>query len=242
MALEVIGAAFTGGLLALGGRRVLERLRRARARDPRDLARELTAPLAQLERVLEAARLGIRSGSPGLAEVELERGVALARDVLALAAAPTPAAALERAPERSVLVVEDDRDSRTALVLLLEDIGYAVAEAGSCDEAIERVLASSPSLAILDVGLPGRDGLATREALRALDPGLAILFLTGDAARVASIAGDERTAVLSKPVDATELEEVASGLLDRRTSDRASAGAAQARSPSWTAAPQARSS
>jgi CheY-like chemotaxis protein len=58
-----------------------------------------------------------------------------------------------------ILLVDDEPLLRRAFRTLLEASGYAVAEAGTGDEAIEKATAERPALILLDLGLPDRSGL-----------------------------------------------------------------------------------
>jgi DNA-binding response OmpR family regulator len=80
-----------------------------------------------------------------------------------------------------VLVVEDEARIRSFLEKGLRAAGYAVEAASDADEALARVSAAPPDLAILDVMLPGRDGFALLSALRASAPGLPVIMLTARA-------------------------------------------------------------
>lgn len=65
-----------------------------------------------------------------------------------------------------ILVVEDHRDSREILRIQIEHLGYEVIEAKSGEEAIERTLAESPDLIIMDLGLPGINGIEATVVLK----------------------------------------------------------------------------
>jgi AmiR/NasT family two-component response regulator len=73
-------------------------------------------------------------------------------------------------PSKRLLLVDDDRLVLTTLAPGLRSVGYRVTSAESAEEA-EVWLASGerPDLAILDVRMPGQDGLYLAERLRALD-------------------------------------------------------------------------
>src|SRR6266545_4485521 len=68
-----------------------------------------------------------------------------------------------------VLIVEDDEPMRRSLRLLLEGEGYHCAEAGDGREAVERARRQAPDCVLLDIVMPGLDGLTVARTLR-LDP------------------------------------------------------------------------
>src|SRR5213593_1948931 len=72
-------------------------------------------------------------------------------------------------PPCTVLVVEDDADTRDMLRRMLTREGWAVSEATNGRVALERVAASQPELILLDLMMPEMDGFAFIEALRQHD-------------------------------------------------------------------------
>ena len=115
-----------------------------------------------------------------------------------------------------VLLVEDSEAIREAFTVLLEESGFAVATAGTADEAIREAAAARPDLVLLDLGLPGADaslpGAAGIEVVRSLKAspstsGVAVVALTGrdsDADRQVCMAAGCAD-YLVKPVDTREL-------------------------------------
>lgn len=83
----------------------------------------------------------------------------------------------------TILLVEDDPLLRDAFRLLLEEAGYGVREAGTASAAIEVAAATTPSLILLDLGLPDRPGLDVVRTLRKRDAtrDTPIIALTGRA-------------------------------------------------------------
>jgi two-component system, NarL family, response regulator DesR len=79
-----------------------------------------------------------------------------------------------------VLLAEDQAMVRGALaaLLTLEDDIQIVAQVGRGDEVVTAALASSPDVALLDIEMPGCDGLAAAAALRGQLPSCRILILT----------------------------------------------------------------
>ncbi len=90
------------------------------------------------------------------------------------------------APSVRVLVVEDDEVINEALALRLQAEGYAVSRAFDGPSAVETFTTTSPDLVLLDVMLPGFDGLEVCRRIQAIRP-VPVLMLT---------ARDEETDVL----------------------------------------------
>lgn len=109
---------------------------------------------------------------------------------------------------RRVVIAEDEAIIRLDLKEILVDEGYdVVGETGSGDEAVELVRQHRPDLVILDVKMPGSDGLAAARAVRDLGLRTAVLILTAfsqrnliDEARDAGVV-----AYLVKPFQRIEL-------------------------------------
>lgn len=77
-----------------------------------------------------------------------------------------------------VLVVDDDTKILSMMRRGLIFAGYEVDTAESGEQALEKTIAALPDVVILDVMLPGMDGLEVCRRLRAAEPGLPILLLT----------------------------------------------------------------
>ena len=106
-----------------------------------------------------------------------------------------------------LLLVDDDSGFRALLRTTFEDVDVDVEEAESAAEATERIRASRPDVIVLDVGMPGVDGIAFCSELKQ-DPetsGIGIVLLTGmdDIEDVAGAAGAD--ALLLKPFRPLEL-------------------------------------
>ena len=79
----------------------------------------------------------------------------------------------------SVLIVDDEEHIRRVMRLALEASGYEVGEAGSGEEALER-MAEDPrwAVVVLDERMPGIDGLETLRRMRELETGAAVVMAT----------------------------------------------------------------
>ncbi len=105
-----------------------------------------------------------------------------------------------------VLVVEDDEDIAQALQRSLRMEGYEVNSVGDGGSALEHARSFAPDLVILDLGLPGIDGLEVARALRA-DDDIPILILTARDALESRVEGLDAGAddYLVKPFERQEL-------------------------------------
>src|SRR5438132_2286504 len=90
------------------------------------------------------------------------------------------AARIKAMSKRSILVVDDDKNTRDYLATFLTRSGFAVDCLGSGDDAIERLASGqSPSMILLDVMLPGKDGIEVLSSLKTIYPALPIIILSG---------------------------------------------------------------
>ena len=119
-----------------------------------------------------------------------------------------------------LLIVEDDRDIADLLRLYLEKAGYAVDLARSGSDVLELVRRQPPDLVVLDLMLPGMDGLTICRALRAGDTtaSIPIIILSARAAESDRIQGLEFGAddYVTKPFSPKELVARVAAL-ERRT-------------------------
>jgi FixJ family two-component response regulator len=113
------------------------------------------------------------------------------------------AQALETAPGAPVIhVVEDDLPTRTAIARLLRAAGHAVGTYATAAEFLATAPAEGPGCLVLDVRLPGSNGLELQEMLSADDDALPIIFVTGYGDIPMSVRAIRSGAVdfLTKPV------------------------------------------
>ncbi len=80
-----------------------------------------------------------------------------------------------------VLVVDDEKNIRRMLGIVLESAGYLVREAPSGEDALTMLADVPVELVLLDVGLPGMNGLEALRQVRALAPGTAVVMISGHA-------------------------------------------------------------
>jgi CheY-like chemotaxis protein len=105
----------------------------------------------------------------------------------------------------TILIVEDNLLNMELATDVLEAAGYRVRQAGTAEEGIAEAKSSAPALILMDVALPGMDGLTATRLLKQ-DPetqGIPVVILTAHAMK-----GDERAALeagavgyLAKPIN-----------------------------------------
>lgn len=81
--------------------------------------------------------------------------------------------------ERRVLVVDDHSFDRQILVGQFEELGCVCEEADSCDAALQKVCAGRFDLCIVDLRMPGKDGLACVPEIKNIDPKTRVVLCTG---------------------------------------------------------------
>jgi two-component system response regulator MprA len=116
-----------------------------------------------------------------------------------------------------ILLVDDDRAVRDALRRALSLAGYEVALAEDGEQALERIAQSVPDAVVLDIGLPGVDGLEVCRRVRMLGNRVPILMLTARDAVSDRIDGLDVGAddYMVKPFDVGELKARIRALLRR---------------------------
>ncbi|MCB0113091.1 MAG: response regulator [Caldilineaceae bacterium] len=105
-----------------------------------------------------------------------------------------------------ILVVEDEKDVRELLQEELIDAGFSVKAVKDGVEAIVTAAEQSFDLVLLDMLMPGLDGIQTLKVLQKIEPNMPIIGLTGYVGRgYMAQASAYGVTCLSKPLDIDEL-------------------------------------
>ncbi len=106
-----------------------------------------------------------------------------------------------------LLLVDDEEDFRTTLANRLKRRNLDVVDAGSGEEALEIIGQKSFDVAIVDIKMPGMDGIETLRRIKKIDPLLEIILLTGHASVEAGIEGMKSGAYdyIIKPCNVNDL-------------------------------------
>jgi nitrogen regulation protein NR(I) len=79
----------------------------------------------------------------------------------------------------TILIVDDEESVRRSIADVLADEGHRPVLAAGADEADREIATALPDLVLLDVAMPGRDGLALLESLRSAYPHLPVVMMSG---------------------------------------------------------------
>ena len=106
-----------------------------------------------------------------------------------------------------VLLVDDEKEFVRALAKRLGARGLNVEIAGDGESAVEKVKTSDFDVIVLDLAMPGIDGLETLKRLREVNPDLQIVLLTGHGSIKSGVEAMKEGAVdfLEKPAEFSEL-------------------------------------
>src|SRR5207237_2935923 len=119
----------------------------------------------------------------------------------------------------SILVIDDEEIMRDILETLLKGEGYSVRLASTGEEGVELAKNVPFDAAIIDVMMPGMDGMATLEALKKLDDELAVIMVTAFASVENAITAMKRGAFdyITKPFKNDEVLVILRNALERRS-------------------------
>jgi len=80
---------------------------------------------------------------------------------------------------RHVLIVDDEKNIRRTFAMVLESEGFTVTTAETGEEGLERCIREKPDVVVLDVKLPGIDGIETLRRLRGTERELPVIMISG---------------------------------------------------------------
>ena len=110
---------------------------------------------------------------------------------------------------RSVLVVDDGEDNRALLCSMLGELGFDCREAANGLEALQSAQRDRPDLILMDLKMPGMDGLEATRLIRIIEPlkGVPVIVISANVAEdmVAQCLTVGADAFISKPVEEAEL-------------------------------------
>ena len=116
---------------------------------------------------------------------------------------------------KTILVVDDDEAIRTLLQEELEDEGYKVLIATNARDALKMVAAEPLDLVVLDIRMPGMDGLEALPRILGIKEGLPVIMNTAYSQYQDSFMSWAADAYVVKSSDLTELKEKVKELVNK---------------------------
>ena len=136
-----------------------------------------------------------------------------------------------------VLIVDDEASIRSSLGGILSDEGYEILEAPDGESALALLEQESPDIMLLDVWLPGIDGLSVLERIKRRQPGLPVIMVSGHGTVETAVKATRLGAYdfIEKPLDMDKiLLAVRNGLVMSRLAEENLLLRAKAEPPSIT--------
>lgn len=104
-------------------------------------------------------------------------------------------------PAYEILLVDDDPDLVTGLARILKARGYKVYQATCGRKAVELAKTHRPRVAVMDIRMPGLDGIEACRQIKQHCPHAAVVFMTGFSESEREAREEGAVAVLRKPLD-----------------------------------------
>src|SRR6516164_4793981 len=121
-----------------------------------------------------------------------------------------------------ILIVDDELVVRDSLGKWFTSEGYTARPTGGAREALEVIQQAEFDVALIDIKMPGMDGMELQGRLREADPDLTVVIMTGYASVDTAVQALKRGAYdyITKPVDPDELSHLVSNALEHKRASR----------------------
>jgi UDP-3-O-acyl N-acetylglucosamine deacetylase len=126
-----------------------------------------------------------------------------------------------------ILIVDDQEEILSSLGGILSDEGYEVLFARDGQEALHIVQTDSPDMVLLDIWIPGIDGMQTLRAIKRIDPGCSVIMMSGHATIETAVKAIKLGAFdyLEKPVNLEDVLHLVARGISMRVESRTQGGA-----------------
>jgi len=124
--------------------------------------------------------------------------------------------------DRSVLIVDDEKNIRLTLSLALEMLNIPVDTAANGTEALKKLAEKSYGLMLLDLRMPGIDGMEVLKRVPEIRPEVKVVIITAFGSIEVAVEAMKLGAVdfLQKPFEVEDVRELVFSLLDQETQER----------------------
>jgi DNA-binding NtrC family response regulator len=121
-----------------------------------------------------------------------------------------------------ILIVDDELVVRDSLDRWFTSEGYTACPSASAREALETIQLKEFDIALLDIKMPGMDGMELQARLKEADPDLTVIMMTGYASVETAVQALKRGAYdyITKPVDPDELSHLVANALEHKRARR----------------------
>ncbi len=125
----------------------------------------------------------------------------------------------EQSASGLILIVDDESRVRESIRIILQDEGYSVLEAGLGEEGLARVVADKPDCVLLDIWMPGMDGIEVLKSIKQLDKDLPVVIMSGHGTIETAVKAAKLGAYdfLEKPLSIDKLALVLRNALSQRS-------------------------
>ncbi|MBN2460695.1 MAG: sigma-54-dependent Fis family transcriptional regulator [Candidatus Cloacimonetes bacterium] len=125
----------------------------------------------------------------------------------------------------TILIVEDDKNLQYTLTQILQESGYRIISTIWGSMALEEVKKGSPDLVLLDIMLPGMNGMEVLERMKDMDKHIPVIMITGYGSAESAVKAIELGAYdyITKPFDYEKLTQKISKALSSRNRKKKSA-------------------
>jgi DNA-binding NtrC family response regulator len=121
--------------------------------------------------------------------------------------------------QASILIVDDEKIVRESLTKWFLEDGYQISAAGSANEALRHMQAQKWDVILLDIKMPGVDGMELQQRIREIDPLATVIFITAHASVDTAVQALKNGAFdyVTKPVDPDYLSHLIANAIRQRT-------------------------